>query len=1137
MTNPVGKVYSLRGKLTAREINEFADDRGQATLPPTGSGAPIPIVYGTSPVSGRIIAQSITESPNVLYLAVAWGYGEFKQIKTLFINDELLPDAVEVKHYRGATYQTPDAWLAAAIAAYTDDVILNKPGVGNIGIAYSVLKIPTGAITGISSIKAIVDGKLVADPDDSGTGDPFINEVGLSVEFTAASPLAATDDSTHGHAITFGGNPDLYDGQLWLDGAGDYATVAAHSSIEFGDGAWSIELRISPDTISGTDYILTRGDSSSPNRSFLLFRQGDEFRLSMGSAGSSFDICNSVVINTTAIAITSPLTEYVLELEYDGRYYTASIDGARVWSLQSDLTVYDNSYPLYIGALNGGASNTFGGGIRAIRNTIGVVRYFGEHSVGNTPFSDSDTFTPGTVFSDNPALCWADLASSPFYGLGATVSGTSDAAAWCNELLGGAVERSRCNMAFYTTKRTEEYLDLLATAGDCTWLNEGDSVKIIPDKPITSDNPNGQDVYTPYTFPTDTNYTKSGGFVWFGGFYVRAETSPETLGQLARAVEVDVGVEYVVEVVCTLRTSGTFTVNLGGTQVIASQNAAGTYSGTVIPSAASPMPVLSIDTDAAFNGWFTQLRIRRKFWLETQILPNSIKITSAPYLDTPTRVNVRWREQSNITPTWQEKTATYTLPGVAEGDLPLLETTINMPFIYRAEEAANKAEARCHRLQNKLTVEWGSADMGLIYQKGDGVHLRSTHRGVDLTVKLTGVNMGDYGRYANTGDLYSLSHYPSELQEGTGTVPIGGIIMLNGTTVPSGWALFADANGLFIKAWNDAVSPMELPGATGGSATHAAFTGNTENGGAHQTSGTVEFPVPVNFTDTENGVILKKYEETTADKEEKAEHLHTYDTGLLAPEVYRREQVLIKKTGSSSLTFPSDGMVFGLSTLSVQNLVRSTAFQGRLLKAAAANVSAGVANEFVSVTSGSADDTHDHHTETNFSNQSREIDFTIDWYEPGEGGGPHTHAFNMAVSKELRRFKLSAFAGTADFTVGPGTIIMWDGATTGSPDPLPTDWVLCDGTNGTPDLRGFYVEVAAEGEEETSTGDNTLTVSTDGAEAIVTHDHDGAETREAVKVQQIGHKNAQGHSHTVSASDDWEPPYYVLAFIMYKPGS
>ena len=62
---------------------------------------------------------------------------------------------------------------------------------------------------------------------------------------------------------------------------------------------------------------------------------------------------------------------------------------------------------------------------------------------------------------------------------------------------------------------------------------------------------------------------------------------------------------------------------------------------------------------------------------------------------------------------------------------------------------------------------------------------------------------------------------------------------------------------------------------------------------------------------------------------------------------------------------------------------------------------------------------------------------------------------------------------TADVPVG--AIILWSGAQTA----IPTNWKLCDGTNGTPDLRGQFVIGAGGNYDVGDTGGeatHTLTV-------------------------------------------------------------
>lgn len=100
------------------------------------------------------------------------------------------------------------------------------------------------------------------------------------------------------------------------------------------------------------------------------------------------------------------------------------------------------------------------------------------------------------------------------------------------------------------------------------------------------------------------------------------------------------------------------------------------------------------------------------------------------------------------------------------------------------------------------------------------------------------------------------------------------------------------------------------------------------------------------------------------------------------------------------------------------------------------------------------------------------------------------------------------------------TIVMWYGALAA----IPAGWQLCDGTGGTPDLRGYFVKGTAAG----LAGDNT-------AHGSLSHTHTGVTdvvTSIATAAGTTAYR-APGHGHnleTDTASN--EPPYKHLVFIM-----
>jgi len=104
--------------------------------------------------------------------------------------------------------------------------------------------------------------------------------------------------------------------------------------------------------------------------------------------------------------------------------------------------------------------------------------------------------------------------------------------------------------------------------------------------------------------------------------------------------------------------------------------------------------------------------------------------------------------------------------------------------------------------------------------------------------------------------------------------------------------------------------------------------------------------------------------------------------------------------------------------------------------------------------------------------------------------------------------------------VPSGIIVMWSGAIAS----VPNGWRICDGTNGTPDLRDRFIIGAG----------NTYAVDASGG--TTSHNHTGATGTGNANVHRDTEgtgDNAQGLNHTHSISTaTMLPPYYALAYIM-----
>ena len=146
----------------------------------------------------------------------------------------------------------------------------------------------------------------------------------------------------------------------------------------------------------------------------------------------------------------------------------------------------------------------------------------------------------------------------------------------------------------------------------------------------------------------------------------------------------------------------------------------------------------------------------------------------------------------------------------------------------------------------------------------------------------------------------------------------------------------------------------------------------------------------------------------------------------------------------------------------------------------------------------------------------------------------------------------------AQHLVPKGVINMWSG----SPTSLPYGWALCDGTNGTPDLRGRFIVGYNPNDTDYQTigltgGAKlvTLTTSQSGAHAhtatVAYRDPDGKshsngtthlcsnEAATGTDQRGLSITSSGSHTHSVTlttqgsnASHENRPPYYTLAYIM-----
>lgn len=151
------------------------------------------------------------------------------------------------------------------------------------------------------------------------------------------------------------------------------------------------------------------------------------------------------------------------------------------------------------------------------------------------------------------------------------------------------------------------------------------------------------------------------------------------------------------------------------------------------------------------------------------------------------------------------------------------------------------------------------------------------------------------------------------------------------------------------------------------------------------------------------------------------------------------------------------------------------------------------------------------------------------------------NASNLTVTNAT----ISGALTTGTFNLLPtGIIVAWTGNTP------PTGWILCDGTNNTPDLRGRFIIGAGDGTGLTSRkigdkgGEEKHTLTADEIPAH-THDFGGDDGIAGAGYTAISNFNydadskGSGNGHRYNSgsvgggkSHNILPPFYSLAFIM-----
>jgi hypothetical protein len=113
---------------------------------------------------------------------------------------------------------------------------------------------------------------------------------------------------------------------------------------------------------------------------------------------------------------------------------------------------------------------------------------------------------------------------------------------------------------------------------------------------------------------------------------------------------------------------------------------------------------------------------------------------------------------------------------------------------------------------------------------------------------------------------------------------------------------------------------------------------------------------------------------------------------------------------------------------------------------------------------------------------------------------------NVILNEELRSLKKDVSYVLSDYAIPSGVIVMWSGTIA----TIPAGWLLCDGGNGTPDLRDRFIVGANQDDAGAAKTNITGSLTVSGNGTIPEHLH-------AYGTIAVSNANESSHTHGVGS--------------------
>ena len=348
-------------------------------------------------------------------------------------------------------------------------------------------------------------------------------------------------------------------------------------------------------------------------------------------------------------------------------------------------------------------------------------------------------------------------------------------------------------------------------------------------------------------------------------------------------------------------------------------------------------------------------------------------------------------------------------------------------------------------------------------------------------------------------------------------IPAGTIILYNGSDPSNAsWPRYSAADNLYLQG---TTTQAEIGTSTSPS-TNVSYEYSLGTAGSHSQTTGYKFNSSIN-----SGAI------TAIPNNPAGDHVHslTISPATVTNARPHTGNVTLLRASSNQTTFPTNTIHINSSNKNSWTQKLGTTYN-RYVR----GVSTGV-NEVDAVAASvsgttSTDGQHDHVIGGVRSSSS--AGSGLNNVSSGTGQN-HNHSVTATVTPDSIKGKLMKMWVSASADPGFGTtMVMYDGTLSA----LPSYWKLCDGANGTVDMRGYFLGYSTSASSHGLETANTFTVYSSGAYSDWTHQHATAtQTGSAVRTDETGHQSTTAsHTHTVTVAGGTathDPGTYRVAFI------